>query len=41
MFSLVVTEAPALSRAAALMGLSVPTVKRRLGELEQRRAACA
>jgi DNA-binding NtrC family response regulator len=40
-FNLVVEVAPQGSRAATLMGLSVPTVKRRMSELEQRRAICA
>jgi hypothetical protein len=38
MFTLVVTETPQASRVAALMGLSVPTVKRRMSELGPRAA---
>jgi diguanylate cyclase (GGDEF)-like protein len=38
MFTLVVGETPQASRVAALMGLSVPTVKRRMSELGPRAA---
>jgi DNA-binding NtrC family response regulator len=38
MFGLVVEVTPQSSRAATLMGLSVPTVKRRMSDLMQRRA---
>jgi diguanylate cyclase (GGDEF)-like protein len=39
MLTLVVGETPQAARAAALMGLSVPTVKRRMGEMGQSRVA--
>jgi hypothetical protein len=35
LFRLVVAEAPGVTRAAALMGLSTPTIKRRMSELGQ------
>ena len=38
MLTLVATETPQAARAAALMGLSVPTIKRRLSELGPRAA---
>jgi diguanylate cyclase (GGDEF)-like protein len=41
LFGLVVAESPGVTRAAALMGLSAPTIKRRMIELTQRQAACA
>jgi diguanylate cyclase (GGDEF)-like protein len=37
MLTLVVAETPQAARAAALMGLSVPTIKRRISELEPHR----
>ncbi len=39
MLTLVVGETPQAARAAALMGLSVPTIKRRMSEMESRRVA--
>ncbi len=39
MLTLVVAETPQAARAAALMGLSVPTVKRRMSEMGPRRVA--
>ena len=39
MLELVMDETPQASRAAALMGLSVPTIKRRMSELSSRRVA--
>ena len=39
MLTLVVNETPQAARAAALMGLSVPTIKRRMSEMESRRVA--
>jgi diguanylate cyclase (GGDEF)-like protein len=39
MLALVVSETPQAARAAALMGLSVPTIKRRMSEMGPRRVA--
>jgi DNA-binding Lrp family transcriptional regulator len=39
MLTLVMAETPQAARAAALMGLSVPTVKRRMSEMDPRRVA--
>jgi DNA-binding NtrC family response regulator len=41
LFGLVVAETPGTARVAALMGLSAPTVKRRMAGLLSRPAACA
>jgi predicted DNA-binding protein (UPF0251 family) len=39
MLTLVVAETPQAARAASLMGLSVPTIKRRMSEMDPRRVA--